>query len=101
MRPPPVRAFVVEDEEPARRNLLEYLAAAQWVEVVGEARDGAEALRLIEVLEPDLVFLDVRLPEVSGLEVARRMRHSPAIVFTTAYDRYAMPPSSWAPSTTS
>lgn len=90
MRRTPVRALVVEDEKPARQNLLEYLAAAEWVEVVGEASGGAEALRLIDGLEPDLVFLDVRLPELSGVEVARRMRHSPAIVFTTAYDRYAI-----------
>lgn len=85
-----VRALVVEDEAPARQNLREYLAATPWVEVMGEAADGAEALRLIDTLEPDLVFLDVRLPELSGVEVARRMRHSPALVFTTAYDRYAI-----------
>src|SRR5262249_47996447 len=70
--------------------LREYLSDVLWVAVVGEAPDGAEALRLIQTLEPDLVFLDVRLPEISGLEVARRMRHTPAIVFTTAYDRYAI-----------
>ncbi|HEV7498467.1 MAG TPA: LytTR family DNA-binding domain-containing protein [Vicinamibacteria bacterium] len=85
-----VRALVVEDEAPARQNLREYLAGTPWVEVVGEAADGGEAVRLIDTLEPDLVFLDVRLPELSGVEVARRMRHSPALVFTTAYDRYAI-----------
>jgi two-component system, LytTR family, response regulator len=85
-----VRALVVEDEAPARQNLREYLAGTPWVEVVGEAADGKEAVRLIDTLEPDLVFLDVRLPELSGVEVARRMRHSPALVFTTAYDRYAI-----------
>ncbi|PYQ53899.1 MAG: DNA-binding response regulator [Acidobacteria bacterium] len=90
MRPAAVRALIVEDEAPARLSLREYLADAPWVAVVGEAPDGGEALRLIDALEPDLVFLDVRLPELSGLEIARRMRHSPAIVFTTAYDRYAI-----------
>jgi two-component system, LytTR family, response regulator len=58
--------------------------------VVGEASDGAEAVRLIDRLEPDLVFLDVCLPELSGLEVIRQIRHSPEIVFTTAYDRFAL-----------
>jgi two-component system, LytTR family, response regulator len=87
---PALRALIVEDEQPARLSLREYLADVLWVAVVGEAPDGAEALRLIQALEPDLVFLDVRLPEISGLEVARRMRHTPAIVFTTAYDRYAI-----------
>ena len=85
-----VRALIVEDEAPARQNLREYLADVPWVTVVGEAPDGGEALRLLDALEPDLVFLDVRLPELSGLEVARRMRHSPEIVFTTAYDRFAI-----------
>lgn len=85
-----VRALIVEDEAPARENLREYLAGVSWVDVVGEAVDGAGALRLLDAVEPDLVFLDVRLPEMSGLEVARRMRPSPAIVFTTAYDRFAI-----------
>ena len=85
-----VRALIVEDEAPARDNLREYVAEAPWVVIVGEALDGAEGLRLLDALEPDLVFLDVRLPELSGIEVARRMRHTPEIVFTTAYDRFAI-----------
>lgn len=85
-----VRALIVEDEAPARQNLQEYLAEVPWVSVIGEARDGVEALRLLDALEPDLVFLDVRLPELSGIEVARRMRPTPEIVFTTAYDRFAI-----------
>jgi len=83
-------ALVVEDEEPARRALLGHLRDAEWIEVVGEASDGREAVRLIDRLEPGLVFLDVRLPEMSGLEVLERIRHAPEIVFTTAYDRYAL-----------
>jgi two-component system, LytTR family, response regulator len=90
VRPGPVRALIVEDEAPARQNLRDYLAATAWVRVVGEASDGAAALRLLEAHEPDLMFLDVRLPELSGLEVARRMRQAPEIVFTTAYDRFAI-----------
>ena len=90
MRSTAVRAVIVEDEAPARQNLREYLTEVPWVTVAGEAPDGAEALRLLDALEPDLVFLDVRLPELSGLEVARRMRHTPEIVFTTAYDRFAI-----------
>lgn len=81
---------MVEDEEPARRALLGQLADADWIEVVGEARDGREAVRLIDRHEPGLVFLDVRLPEMSGIEVLERIRHTPEIVFTTAYDRYAL-----------
>jgi len=85
-----VRAVIVEDEPIARDNLREYAAGVAWLDLVGEAAHGAEAIRLIDSLKPDLVFLDVQLPEISGLEVARRIRHAPQIVFTTAFDRYAL-----------
>jgi two-component system LytT family response regulator len=57
---------------------------------VGEAVDGRSALALCEQLQPNLLFLDVRLPELSGLDVARQIRHPAEIVFTTAYDRFAV-----------
>ena len=85
-----VRALVVEDEPKARRMLRGFLDEAPWIEVVGEAADGREAVARIEDLKPALVFLDVRLPELSGLEVLERIRHQPEIVFATAYDRYAV-----------
>jgi two-component system LytT family response regulator len=86
----PVRALIVEDEPQARKNLREYAADVPWLLVVGEAGDGVEAVRLIDELRPDLVFLDVGLPEISGLEVIERLRHQPEIVFTTAHDRFAL-----------
>jgi two-component system, LytTR family, response regulator len=85
-----VRAVLVEDEPHARDSLREYCAEVEWLTLVGEASDGAEAVRLIDRLEPDLVFLDVCLPELSGLEVIQQIRCSPEIVFTTAYDRFAL-----------
>ena len=85
-----VRAVMVEDEPHARDSLREYAAEVEWLTLVGEAGDGAEAVRLIDRLEPDLVFLDVYLPELSGLQVVERIHHRPEIVFTTAYDRFAL-----------
>jgi two-component system, LytTR family, response regulator len=85
-----VRAVIAEDEAPARESLREYLGATPWIEIAGEAVDGKSALALADDLAPDLLFLDVRLPELSGLDVARRLRHPAEIVFTTAYDRFAV-----------
>src|SRR5262249_28927755 len=84
------RALIAEDEAPARESLREYLATVPGLEIVGEAVDGKSALALAEARVPDLLFLDVRLPELSGLDVARRIRHRAEIIFTTAYDRFAV-----------
>ena len=90
MSEPRIRALIAEDEAPARDSLREYLADAPWIEVVAEAVDGRSALALAEQHKPDLLFLDVRLPELSGLEVARGISFPAEIVFTTAYDRLAV-----------
>ena len=85
-----IRAVIVEDEPHARANLREYVSGVDWLTLVGEAADGGDAIRLIDSLQPDLLFLDISLPESSGLEVIQRIRHKPEIVFTTAYDQYAL-----------
>lgn len=85
-----VRALIVEDEPLARRTLREFVAEVDWLDAVGEAEEGRTAVRLIDELKPDLVFLDVQMPELSGLEVLERIEHQPAVVFTTAYNRYAV-----------
>lgn len=86
-----VRAMICEDEPLAVRAIREYLGDVAWVEIVGEARNGRDALRLIHKLEPDLVFLDVRMPGLTGVEVLQALEHRPAVVFTTAFDEYAIP----------
>ena len=86
-----VRALICEDEPLGVRAIREYLRGVDWVEIVGEARDGREALRLIHKLEPDLVFMDVRMPGMTGVEVLREVESRPAVVFTTAFDEYAIP----------
>jgi two-component system LytT family response regulator len=85
-----VRAVVVEDEAHARQSLREYAQGVDWLALVGEAGDGVEAVRLIDEARPDLVFLDVCLTEITGLDVLARLRHRPEVVFTTAHDRFAM-----------
>jgi two-component system LytT family response regulator len=85
-----VRAVIVEDEPLARQTLRDFTAQVDWIEVVGEVEDGKSAVRVINKLEPDLLFLDVQMPELTGLEVLERLTHQPAVVFTTAYDHYAV-----------
>ena len=87
-----IRALIVDDERRARAYLAKLVAAHDDVAVVGEARDGRSALELVERIRPELVFLDVQMPELTGLDVARALpRESPPlVVFTTAYDEFAM-----------
>jgi len=85
-----VRALVVEDEPPARARLAELMGEVAWLVPVGEATSFEEAIRAIDGLRPELVFLDVQLPGGSGLEVLSRVGHDPAVVFTTAFDRFAV-----------
>ena len=85
-----VRAVIVEDEPHARASLRDYASDVSWLTVVGEAVEGAAAVTLIDELEPDLVFLDICLPEASGLEVLERVHHRSEVVFTTAHDQYAL-----------
>ncbi|MFN7940183.1 MAG: LytTR family DNA-binding domain-containing protein [Thermoanaerobaculia bacterium] len=87
---PTLRTVLVEDEPMARRRLEEILAEVPWVERVGSAADGVSAIELIERARPDLVLLDVQLPELDGVSLLRRLRHRPEVVFTTAHDAYAV-----------
>jgi DNA-binding LytR/AlgR family response regulator len=83
---------LADDERPARSVLRAMLATFDDVTVLGEARDGTEAVALIERTKPDLAFLDFQMPEVGGLDVVRLLRKNrmPMIAFVTAYDAYAV-----------
>lgn len=85
-----VKVVVVDDEAPARRRLVRMLEALDDVEVVGEAADAEETVELVERVRPDAIFLDIRLPGVDGLTLARRAVELPPIVFVTAYDEFAL-----------
>lgn len=91
--PDPLRVLVVDDEPLARQRLLDLLAAEPGVTVAGEAASGREAVEMIRSLAPDLVFLDVQMPGLTGLDVVREIgpEAMPATVFVTAYDQHAVP----------
>ena len=88
-----LRLLIVDDESPARERLRSLLTEVADAEVVGEAANGPEALAQTHELSPDVVLLDVRMPGMDGLEVARHLNvleEPPAVIFTTAYDEYAV-----------
>ena len=92
MSPAPLRALVVDDEPLARRRVRELLGGAPDVEVAGEAGSGRAAVEAIRALRPDVVFLDVQMPGLSGLDVVREVGPAamPVTVFVTAYDAHAV-----------
>jgi two-component system, LytTR family, response regulator len=87
-----IRAVLADDERPARAFLAALLRSHGDVAIVGEARNGAEAIQLIEKERPDVALLDLQMPEVDGLTVVRllKRRFLPLVVFVTAYDDYAV-----------
>jgi len=87
-----IRAMVIDDEAPAREKLMRHLGAAADIDVVAQCGDGESAAAEILDKEPDLLFLDIQLPECDAFELLRRIagRVAPAVIFVTAYDRYAL-----------
>lgn len=85
-----VRAVIADDEPLARRQLRDLLADVPWIAIAGEAGDGASTVRTVNAVRPDLLFLDIQMPEGDGLEVLQKLDHHPHVIFTTAFDRYAV-----------
>ncbi len=87
-----MRVLIVDDEAPARAKLVRMLSAQPDVEIVGEAADGIEALAQLGALAPDVLFIDVQMPEVDGFDVVASLPGgaAPAVVFVTAFDHYAL-----------
>ena len=87
-----LKTLIVDDESLARRGLAHRLKNIADIEIVGEASNGREALKLIKEKSPDLVFLDIQMPGISGFEVVQQLdiKTMPVILFLTAYDEYAV-----------
>jgi two-component system LytT family response regulator len=86
----PLRAIIVDDEELARAYLREMLQSHPEIELVAECANGFEAVKAVNDLSPDLLFLDVQMPKLDGFEVLELIDADPAVIFVTAYDQYAM-----------
>src|SRR5580658_9545394 len=86
----PLRAVIVDDEELARAYLREMLQSHPEIELVAECANGFDAVKAVNELSPDLLFLDVQMPKLDGFEVLELIDRDPAVVFVTAYDQYAM-----------
>jgi len=87
-----IRAIIVDDEKPARRRLRELLEKQPEIAIVAECSNGAEAVRKIRALQPDLLLLDIQMPGLDGFGVVEAIgaAQMPATIFVTAYDRYAL-----------
>ena len=84
------KTIVIDDEQLARQRIKRLLKEYDEIEIIAEAENGAEGLLLIEQHQPDLVFLDIEMPVLNGFEMLAKLTHQPKVVFTTAYDQYAI-----------
>jgi two-component system LytT family response regulator len=84
------RVLIIDDEPLARMVVREYLQDFSQIEVIQECNDGFEGLKAIQQHQPDLVFLDVQMPKINGFEMLELVEQQPAVIFTTAFDEYAI-----------
>jgi DNA-binding LytR/AlgR family response regulator len=85
-----IKAIIVEDEQNSLERIKFLLKSYEEIVIIGDASDGETAVEIINRLKPDLIFLDIQLPVINGFEVIDRIKYRPMIVFTTAYDQYAL-----------
>ncbi len=85
-----ITCVIIDDEQLARELLREYIEQTGNITIVGEATKGKDAVEMIDNLKPDLIFLDVQMPGMNGFDVLDDITHDPYVVFTTAYDQYAI-----------
>ncbi|MFM9911338.1 MAG: LytR/AlgR family response regulator transcription factor [Chitinophagaceae bacterium] len=85
-----IRAIIIDDEPLARMIVKEYLQQHSGVELLAECNDGFEGVKAIQQHKPDLILLDIQMPKINGFEMLELIDHSPAVIFTTAFDEYAI-----------
>jgi two-component system, LytTR family, response regulator len=85
-----LRTVIIDDEAPARELMRFYLKDSPELDIIAECADGFSGLKTISELKPDLVFLDIQMPRLTGFELIEVMTEKPAIIFTTAYDQFAI-----------
>lgn len=85
-----LRCLIIDDEFLARMRLQKLLESYDDLLIVGTCRNGREALELIPLKEPDLIFLDIQMPDLNGFQVLSKLKNKPEVIFTTAYDQYAL-----------
>jgi two-component system LytT family response regulator len=85
-----IRTVIIDDEAPARELIKHYLKELDYIEVIAECSDGFSGLKSISFMKPDLVFLDIQMPRLTGIEMVEVLTEKPEIIFTTAYDQFAI-----------
>jgi two-component system LytT family response regulator len=85
-----IKAILIDDEPLARDIIKYYLADYPEIEVIAECSDGFEGLKAISLLKPDLIFLDIQMPKISGFEMLELVENPPVVIFTTAFDEFAI-----------
>jgi two-component system LytT family response regulator len=85
-----IRTVIIDDETPARDIIKFYLKEIEDIDVIAECADGFSGLKTISTLKPDLVFLDIQMPRLTGIEMVEVLTEKPEIIFTTAYDQFAL-----------
>ena len=85
-----LKALIIDDEEPARLLIRSYLELFPDIQIVGECINGFEGLKSIQSEKPDLVFLDIQMPKISGFEMLELLDEFPQVIFSTAFDEYAI-----------
>lgn len=85
-----IKTLLIDDEQLARALVQNFIKADPDFEVIGEAEDGFQAMKMIQELKPDVIFLDIQMPKITGLEMLELIENPPIVVFSTAYDQYAI-----------